>query len=402
LKDLARVTEILVVGAGPVGMLAALCAVRSGFSVTIFEKNNMRPKTSRAIGITPPSLEILSLFRLDRAIIAAGVPVRYAEVYSAKRLLGTVDFKNLKTQYPFVCSIPQDRTEQILEDAVRQEKKICILLGHEVVSCSHNDSEVTVEVLNDDKKCMFTGKYLIACDGTKSAVRSSLNIRYAGAPYKETFLMGDFEDATGWASSARFFFTSHGSIESFPLPDGCRRYVLRTPYFIKEYSSDYLEREIPLRCGIDIGSVKKVWESGFGVQHFIAEKFSEGRVFLCGDAAHAMSPIGGQNMNLGFADAELAVWMISHFEGNKSTIEKINYEYTRIRKKAVLSAVRRSELMMKLGTSGGKIWSPIRNLMTFLLLHSPAQRILKPVFTMLSIPYRNIRHYSESLARKFQ
>jgi 2-polyprenyl-6-methoxyphenol hydroxylase-like FAD-dependent oxidoreductase len=395
------VTEILVAGAGPVGMLAALCAVRAGFSVTILEKNTIRPKTSRAIGITPPSLEILSQFGLDKSILSAGVPVRYAEVYGGKRFLGSVDFKNLKTQYPFVCSIPQHRTENILDDAVKREKNIRIKYGYEVLSCSYDESEVIVEVTANDKRYSVNGQYLIACDGSKSVVRSSLGIAYGGAPYKETFLMGDFEDTTGWKSSARIFFTSHGSVESFPLPGGFRRYVLRTPEFIREYAGDYLEREIPQRCGVDVRSAAKVWESGFGVQRFIAKTFSQGMVFLCGDAAHTISPIGGQNMNLGFADAELAVWMISRLNENSSVPEKIHREYTRIRKKAAVAAARRSEILMKLGTSGGRLWSPIRNGFAYLLLHSPALRIMIPAFAMLSIPYKNVRHYSERLTRRF-
>jgi 2-polyprenyl-6-methoxyphenol hydroxylase-like FAD-dependent oxidoreductase len=94
--------------------------------------------------------------------------------------------------------------------------------------------------------------------------------------------------------------------------------VLRTPHFIKENETDFLEKEIPLRCGVAVDTKDKVWESAFGVQHYIAEPYSRNGLFLCGDAAHVMSPIGGQNMNIGLADAECAVWCIQQILADTS------------------------------------------------------------------------------------
>src|ERR1039457_1930112 len=216
-------------------MLAALLSAQQGSSVLLLEQSSQRPVQSRAIGITPPSLEILSRLGLAGVFIKQGVEVRVAEAYGRSMRLGRIDFSGLHSDYPFVLSIPQDRTETLLEEAVRAHASIRFLRGHQVTNCSEEEDHVRVSGTCDEAGLFHsTGQYLLACDGGKSTVRESLGIPFQGAPERYTFLMGDYEDTTGWGNKAHFFFTPRGSVESFPLPDGKRRYVLRTPAFIKE------------------------------------------------------------------------------------------------------------------------------------------------------------------------
>jgi 2-polyprenyl-6-methoxyphenol hydroxylase-like FAD-dependent oxidoreductase len=219
-----------------------------------------------------------------------------------------------------------------------------------------------------------------------------LGIPFAGAPDRYTFLMGDYDDTTGWGEQARFFFTPRGSVESFPLPQGKRRYVLRTPRFIKEYTTDYLKTEILRRAGVNVADVHQFWESGFGVQRFTAGSFCKGRVFLCGDAAHLMSPVGGQNMNTGFADAELAAWLTGLLLEKRAPSILVCGLYNRVRKQAVTAALRRAQWMMRAGTSGGYLWSALRNLAILAFLHTPLRRYLLQLFSMQSIPDRNLKN----------
>jgi len=395
--------DIIVVGAGPVGMLAALLSAQHGSSVLLLEQSAQRPAQSRAIGITPPSLEILSSLGLAEAFIEQGVAVRFSEAYGRSMRLGRIDFAGLQSAFPFVVSIPQDRTETLLEEAVLADTSVRFLRGHQATNCSEENDHVIVSGNCADAGIFhYTGQYVLACDGGKSPVRESLGIPFEGAPERYTFLMGDYEDTTGWGKKALFFFTARGSVESFPLPAGKRRYVVRTPCFIKEYTTGYLGTELLCRAGINVDGVRQFWESGFGVQRYMAKSFCKGRVFLCGDAAHMISPVGGQNMNTGFADAELAAWLTRVLLEKRAPYHTVCRLYNRVRKQAVGAALRRAQWMMLAGTSGGRIWSAIRNLASLILLHTPLRQYLIQLFSMQSIPCRNLKNYRNSFEKELK
>lgn len=383
--------DILVVGAGPVGMLAALLSAQQGLRVLLLERSAVRQAQSRAIGITPPSLEIFRRVGLPDAFIERGVPVRISEIYGRRMRLGALDFTGLESDFRFVLSIPQHRTESLLEEAILAHPSIRFLRGHHVTDCFEEEGKIAVVGnLVESGRFRFTGKYVLACDGGKSTMREALGIPFDGEPNQYSFLMGDFEDTTGWGKQARFFFSARGSVESFPLPDGKRRYVVRTPFLVKEYDDRYLRAEILRRAGIDVGGVRKFWESGFNVHRFMARTFCKDRVFLCGDSAHLMSPVGGQNMNTGFADAELAVWLSRLLIEKRATHRPVSRLYDRARRRAVRAAFRRARWLMRAGAFGGHPGSALRNFAIFLFLQTPVQRFLVRSFSMQSMPFRNL------------
>ena len=385
--------DILVIGAGPVGMLAALLSAQQGSSVLLLEQSAARQVQSRAIGITPPSLEIFRRIGLPEAFIERGVAVRVSGIYGRRMRLGTIDFARLKSDFRFVLSIPQHRTELLLEEAILAHPSIRFLRGHRVTDCSEEEGHVAVSGnLVEAGRFHFTGTYVLACDGGKSTVREALGIPFDGVPNQYAFLMGDFEDTTGWGKQARIIFTARGAVESFPLPGGKRRYVVRTPFFIKECDNGYLRTELLWRTGIDVGGVRQYWESGFNVHRFMARTFCKGRVFLCGDSAHLMSPVGGQNMNTGFADAELAAWLSKLLIDRRAPHQRVSRLYDKARKRAVRAAFRRARWLTMAGASGGRPGSAIRNAAIFVFLHTPIRQVLMQSFSMRSIPFRNLEN----------
>ncbi len=384
--------DVIVVGAGPVGLLAALALGKNGNSVILLEKNVSRPRQSRAIGITPPTLGMFKRLGIVETFMASGVPVTRGGGYSTGRKLCSVDLSGLSTDYPFILTIPQHRTESLLENAVTAQTNVLFLKGFEAQSF-HISGEwcSVIGVEGIDRPFTVQGRFAFGCDGAKSAMRQNAGGRFLGRPYPHTFLMADYRDTTGWGNEARLYFTERGSVESFPLPEGCRRFVLRTPCFVKDNFSDFLAVEIPLRCGVHSDNEAVLWESAFGVQHFIASTFAAPRLFLCGDAAHIMSPIGGQNMNVGFADAELAAWLVEKVLEGKAKPGAASLVYDRFRKKSAKSAAMRAELMMRGGTSGGLLWNSLRNAGINIALRTPLSSVMDGMFTMLSLPNRDLQ-----------
>jgi 2-polyprenyl-6-methoxyphenol hydroxylase-like FAD-dependent oxidoreductase len=317
--------------------------------------------------------------------------------------LGRIDFAGLNSDFRFVLSIPQHRTESLLEEAILAHPSIRFLRGHHVTDCSEEAGHVAVSGNRvEDGRFRFTGTCVLACDGGKSTVREVLGIPFDGVPNQYAFLMGDFEDTTGWGNQARFIFTARGTVESFPLPGGKRRYVVRTPFFIKECDNGYFRAELLWRAGIDVGGVRRYWESGFNVHRFMARTFCKGRVFLCGDSAHLMSPVGGQNMNTGFADAELAAWLSKLLTGKRVPHHLVSRLYDRVRKRAARAAFRRAQWLMMAGASGGRMGSAIRNAAIFMILHSPIGQFLTQSFSMRSIPFRNLENCQDRFEKELK
>ena len=394
--------DVIVVGAGPVGMLAALLSAQQGLKVLLLEQSVKRVIQSRAIGITPPSLEMFRRLGLSKTFIEQGISVQVSEAYDRKKFLGQVDFTKLENEFQFVLSIPQDRTESLLEEAIVNHPFIHFLRGYHVTKCFKEGCITVSGCRTDAGRFNFSGQYVFACDGGKSTLREAVGISFDGAPEPYTFLMGDFEDNTGWGTQARLILTARGSVESFPLPGGKRRYIVRTPFFIKEYTTDYLKAELLWRAGINVEDVRQFWESGFGVQRFMARTFCKGRVFLCGDSAHLMSPIGGQNMNAGFADAELAAWLSRVLIEQRAPHHLVCRLYNRVRKRAAGVSVRRAHVMMLAGTSGGRAWSAIRSVAVLIILHTPIRRFLAQVFSMQSIPGCTLKNYQRGYEKELR
>ncbi|HBG72756.1 MAG TPA: hypothetical protein DDX05_03860, partial [Deltaproteobacteria bacterium] len=150
--------------------------------------------------------------------------------------------------------------------------------------------------------------------------------------------------------------------------------------------------ELLRRAGIDVGGVRRFWESGFNVHRFMARSFCKDRVFLCGDSAHLMSPVGGQNMNTGFADAELAVWLSKLLIEKRAPHRPVSRLYDRVRRRAVRAAFRRARWLTLAGAFGGLTVTALRNFAIFLFLQTPAHRFLVRSFSMQSIPFRNLEN----------
>jgi 2-polyprenyl-6-methoxyphenol hydroxylase-like FAD-dependent oxidoreductase len=398
--------DVAIVGAGPVGLLLANLLGARGVRTALFDKRVKPQQSSMAIGVTPPSLEILKRLGLDGVFRDAGIPVRHAEVYEARTRVGRLDFAGIPSEYPFFLSLPQAKTIEILRNHLAgtvaapssgsaTPLAVAVFEGAEFVSLRQDEHAVhaTFWVGETRKSFSVRARFLVGADGHRSAVRNVVGIGVSEKTYPQRFVMADFEDDTGLGPEARLFFTPSASVESFPLPGGSRRWIVQIEGDPKDDAADHLVQTVRQLTGFDLGRRAANFVSTFGAKRMVVDRYHVGRVLLAGDAAHVMSSIGGQGMNTGFADSEMLAEILPAVLADPTRMARCFESYDRIRRHSFEVAAARAERGMWLGTLRGKTASWFRKHLIRDVLFGPLmERHLAPYFAMLTIPYRNLNH----------
>ncbi|MGW0808649.1 FAD-dependent oxidoreductase [Nonomuraea sp. NPDC002799] len=300
-------SRVLVAGAGPVGLAAALTLARGGVPVTVLEAGAGLAAESRASTFHPPTLEMLAALGVLDELMALGL-VAGTFQYRDRRggPIATLDLRVLAgdTPYPFRVQCEQGKLTPILAEHVRRHGGE-VLFGQEVGDVvSHPDGvEVTTA-----RGARFAGDWLVAADGAHSAVRQALGIPFEGITYPERFLVAsvheDLDALLPGIAPINYVFDPQEWLVLLRTPDHWR-VLLPTP----EGSTDEEElARLPerLRAVADPGRDWAVAHATlYRVHQRVAARFRDGRVLLAGDAAHVNNPLGGLGMNSGIHDAVL-------------------------------------------------------------------------------------------------
>ena len=413
--------DVAVVGGGPVGLFTAILLIDQGLRVRVFEQRLRRSTHSRAIGIHPPGLRALEASGITEQLVAEGMAIRRGQARFRGSLVGEVGFDSADPRYPFVLTLPQVRTEELLEQRLAALDPQALVRGASVTGLRNGPDRVTLTLAPvaapgaQPSPASFsagvgpfdggvaggpagagrpsvdgvavhsrtvTARLVAAADGARSPVRGLLGIPRTGERVLDSYLMGDFTDDTGDGPLGVLYLEPEGIVESFPLPGGLRRWVAHTGQLQAEASAGTLAAEIRRRTGIKVNPESNSMLSAFTVRTGRARRMVQGRAVLLGDAAHEVSPIGGQGMTLGWLDAaQAAPLMVRALQGGDVGADLVRFQRRRAREAVIAGAQARLNMALGRPLQPGLMAARNRSLGA-VLGAGPAADVLARRFTM--------------------
>jgi len=294
--------EVVVVGAGPVGLAVAVGLRLHGRDVVVVDQQAEGANTSRACVIHPRTLEVLEQLGVTKRLVDLGLELQHFAIRADDRLLVPVGFADLPTEYPFVTMIPQPVTEQVLLERL-EELGGAVLRPYAATGLAQTADGAEVTLDNGD---VITARYVVAADGMNSTIRELAGLRMPGNTLQISCRLVDVRVDGGLpVDEVALYFASAGLLVVAPLPDGSFRLVAEVPDAPEHPDLAYAQRLLadrgPRKSHPEVTEV--VWGSRFRIHERVADSYRAGRVLLAGDAAHTHSPAGGQGMNLGLRDA---------------------------------------------------------------------------------------------------
>jgi 2-polyprenyl-6-methoxyphenol hydroxylase-like FAD-dependent oxidoreductase len=309
--------HVLIVGAGPTGLVLALWLTRLGVAVRIIDHEAQPGTTSRALAVQARTLELYRQIGLAQSVIERGHRVQAVNLWATGKKRATAVFGNLGADvspFPYALVFPQDEHERLLIERLAglgvEVERRCELLSFE-----ESSGRVLARLRQSDGRSeTYETAYIAGCDGAHSAVRNTLGIGFEGGTYAHLFYVADAHCAGAVVDGElHVALDPNDFLAVFPLKSaGSVRLVgtLREDAEpARALSWEDVSQRVMQWLPIEVERVN--WFSTYRVHHRVADYFRKGRAFLLGDAAHIHSPVGGQGMNTGIGDAINLAWKLA-------------------------------------------------------------------------------------------
>jgi len=394
-------TDVLIIGAGPTGLALASQLIRYGVDFVIVDKKDGTTPYSKAIGVQARTLELYEQFGLAEPLIALGAKTTHIRLIENGVGRAEVPLTKLGTgmsKYPYLLIVEQGAHEKLVYEFIKSH-------GHDVrwqtelSEFSQNEQEIKATITNaNGAKQQVRAKYLVACDGAKSPVRKGLGIKFEGSTFERLFYVADVQIkwefphnmlAACWAKERSTAF--------FPMPGEDRyRIVGVFPADTDKREGEVPFEEIEQQCledtKLDMDVYKVNWFSTYKVHSRRVDRFSQGRCFLVGDAAHIHSPVGGQGMNTGIQDGYNLAWKLATVlrgEANAKLLDTYNEERVVVAGRLLETTDRMFDLLMGdskvMGFLRTEVFPYVAN---FIMGLDSVNKFVFPLISQIGISYR--------------
>ncbi len=382
--------DVLIVGAGPVGLFLANECARRSLRWRIIERRVAQSEHSKALAIFPRTLEIFDMAGLVAPFLERANRVTMVSVFANGSRLANIPFAPAESPYPFVAMVPQDVTERLLVQSL-QNRGGAVQYETAFVSAGQDRDGVTAEIEHRGNRSTITAEFLVGCDGAHSAVRHALNLPFEGAQYHETFMLADV-DTNDVLPASELQLCPHeaGPVAIFPMSSTRRRIVATVDVETADAPTLGIVNAILRQRGpMGVEAHALHWSSYFGVHHRQVAHLRQGRIFLAGDAAHIHSPFGGQGMNTGLGDVWNLAWKLAYAIRGRAR-PALLASYDRERRPIVRSVIRTTDRLTKIMGSRGRAVQAVRDVAIPVVSHlTPFQRAFVNRLSQLGVAYRS-------------
>jgi len=312
-------SKVLIVGAGPSGLMMAAQLLRYGIQPLIIDIRKGPTNQSKALAVQARSLEIYRQLGVVDKVLSGGKQAGGVGFNQGGKQLASLNWKtipNAQTLYPFVFLYPQSKNERVLLDYLTQA---CCPVYWETSLSSLKQifGGVEVTLITGETTSTLVCDWVVGADGAHSVVRKQAGISFSGDTYQHKFYLADVklaDEVADW-DKVNLFVAQKGFAGFFPMPDEHSfRIVGSLPDGLENTENIVLEdvlHDLRNITGSAMEIEKQNWFTTYKLHHRMADKFMEGRCFLIGDAAHIHSPVGGQGMNTGLQDAYNLAWKLA-------------------------------------------------------------------------------------------
>jgi 2-polyprenyl-6-methoxyphenol hydroxylase-like FAD-dependent oxidoreductase len=317
--------DIIIVGAGPTGLMLANQLTRFGIDYIILDQKSGPTDQSRALVVHARSMEIYQQMGLSDQVLADGQQNEGIVLHRNGKRTGSVNLLNVgenKSPFPFMMMYEQSKNETLLYNNLLSKNRV-VQWNTTIISIEKENDTYLLKANQANNKITFQCKYLIACDGSKSIVRDFSQVPFTGGTYEDVFYVTDTHVSAGLSSGLLSLFLSKRSITMFFPIKGDHRFrvlgVLPKEYYRRDdIPFEEIMNNIKTEIKKPMDFYDTNWHSTYKLHHKKVTHFSKDNIFFAGDAAHVHSPAGGQGMNTGLQDVYNLAWKLALVQKGKA------------------------------------------------------------------------------------